>query len=202
VAIFGDEFEGGFGAGCPDPSSRVGRAWFHDVATGETLSSFMIPRAQGSEICTVHNYNVIPVSGRNILVSAWNPRRNLGDRLHRPDGALRRARRALLAYLLRRTGSAGQAAELLAEGDLRPHPRRARRASPGRRPGRAYKACWPRALGVRPASAPASSTCRASRGEASGSHNDERQTVKPLHMNAMSAVTALAAATGIGRRPL
>ena len=72
VAIFGDEFEGGFGAGCPDPSSRVGRAWFHDVATGETLSSFMIPRAQGDEICTVHNYNVIPVSGRNILVSAWN----------------------------------------------------------------------------------------------------------------------------------
>jgi hypothetical protein len=72
VAIFGDEFEGGFGAGCPDPSSRVGRAWFHDVATGETLSSFMIPRAQGDEICTVHNYNVIPVSGRNILMSAWN----------------------------------------------------------------------------------------------------------------------------------
>ena len=72
VAIFGDEFEGGFGAGCPDPSSMVGRAWFHDVATGETLSSFMIPRAQGDEICTVHNYNVIPVSGRNILVSAWN----------------------------------------------------------------------------------------------------------------------------------
>ena len=72
VAIFGDEFEGGFGAGCPDPSSMVGRAWFHDVATGETLSSFMIPRPQGSEICTVHNYNVIPVSGRNILVSAWN----------------------------------------------------------------------------------------------------------------------------------
>jgi hypothetical protein len=72
VAIFGDEFEGGFGAGCRDPSSRVGRAWFHDVATGKTLSSFMIPRAQGSEICTVHNYNVMPVSGRNILVSAWN----------------------------------------------------------------------------------------------------------------------------------
>ena len=72
VAIFGDEFEGGFGAGCPDPSSMVGRAWFHDVATGDTLSSFMIPRAQGDEICTVHNYNVIPVSGRNILVSAWN----------------------------------------------------------------------------------------------------------------------------------
>jgi hypothetical protein len=72
VAIFGDEFEGGFGAGCPDPSSMVGRAWFHDVDTGALLSSFMIPRAQGSEICTVHNYNVIPVSGRNILVSAWN----------------------------------------------------------------------------------------------------------------------------------
>src|ERR671918_226690 len=72
VAIFGDEFEGGFGAGCPDPSSTVGRAWFHDVDTGALLSSFMIPRAQGSEICTVHNYNVLPVSGRNILVSAWN----------------------------------------------------------------------------------------------------------------------------------
>jgi hypothetical protein len=72
VAIFGDEFEGGFGAGCPDPSSMVGRAWFHDAATGGLLSSFMIPRPQGGEICTVHNYNVIPVRGRNILVSAWN----------------------------------------------------------------------------------------------------------------------------------
>jgi hypothetical protein len=72
VAIFGDEFEGGFGAGCPDPSSMVGRAWFHDATTGALLSSFMIPRAQGSEICTIHNYNLIPVSGRNILVSAWN----------------------------------------------------------------------------------------------------------------------------------
>jgi hypothetical protein len=72
VAIFGDEFGGGFGAGCPTPASTVGRAWFHDVDTGTLLSSFMIPRAQGSEICTIHNYNVIPVSGRNILVSAWN----------------------------------------------------------------------------------------------------------------------------------
>jgi hypothetical protein len=72
VAVFGDEFGGGFGSGCPDPSSKVGRAWFHDVDTGATLGSFMIPRPQGSEICTIHNYNVMPVGGRDILVSAWN----------------------------------------------------------------------------------------------------------------------------------
>lgn len=72
VAVFGDEFEGGLGVGCSTPESTVGRAWFHDVETGTLLSSFMIPRAQGDEICTVHNYNVIPVRNRNILVSAWN----------------------------------------------------------------------------------------------------------------------------------
>jgi hypothetical protein len=72
VAIFGDEFEGGFGEACGTSDSTDGRAWFHDVETGAVLSSFMIPRPQGDEICTVHNYNVVPVQGRNLLVSAWN----------------------------------------------------------------------------------------------------------------------------------
>jgi hypothetical protein len=35
------------------------------------MSSFMIPRPQGSVNCSVHNGNNIPVDGRYILVAAW-----------------------------------------------------------------------------------------------------------------------------------
>jgi hypothetical protein len=35
------------------------------------MSSFMIPRPQGSTYCSVHNGNIIPIAGRYILVAAW-----------------------------------------------------------------------------------------------------------------------------------
>jgi hypothetical protein len=40
------------------------------VSDGHLMSSFMIPRPQGS-YCSVHNGNVIPIVGRYILVAAW-----------------------------------------------------------------------------------------------------------------------------------
>jgi hypothetical protein len=41
------------------------------VSDGIQMSSFMIPRPQGSIYCSVHNGNIIPVDGRYILVAAW-----------------------------------------------------------------------------------------------------------------------------------
>jgi hypothetical protein len=34
------------------------------------MSSFMIPRPQGS-YCSVHNWNIVPILGRYLLVAAW-----------------------------------------------------------------------------------------------------------------------------------
>ena len=41
------------------------------VSDGQLMSSFMIPRPQGSIYCSVHNGNIIPVAGRDLLVAAW-----------------------------------------------------------------------------------------------------------------------------------
>ena len=41
------------------------------VSDGHLMSSFMIPRPQGSIYCSVHNGNIIPIAGRYILVAAW-----------------------------------------------------------------------------------------------------------------------------------
>jgi hypothetical protein len=41
------------------------------VSDGVQMSSFMIPRPQGSNYCSVHNGNIIPIAGRYILVAAW-----------------------------------------------------------------------------------------------------------------------------------
>ena len=81
IVVFGDEAGGG---GAPfskasDPST-VGAAWFYRVADLDNLSAtaqeqplghFKIPRPQGDVAnCTMHNFNVVPVRGRYLLVSA------------------------------------------------------------------------------------------------------------------------------------
>jgi hypothetical protein len=58
----------------------VGAAWFYRVADLDNLSTtaqeqplghFKIPRPQGDVAnCTMHNFNVVPVRGRYLLVSA------------------------------------------------------------------------------------------------------------------------------------
>jgi hypothetical protein len=81
LVVFGDEAGGGGAPFCKasDPST-VGAAWFYRVAELDNLSAtaeeqplghFKIPRPQGDVAnCTMHNFNVIPVSGRYVLVSA------------------------------------------------------------------------------------------------------------------------------------
>lgn len=70
VVAFGDESGGGGEPRCTDPADQHGRVWFLDVATGEILASYKIPRAE-SGVCTVHNFNFVPLAnGRKVLVSA------------------------------------------------------------------------------------------------------------------------------------
>jgi hypothetical protein len=47
-----------------------GRIRIFRVSDGQLMSSFMIPRPQG-QYCSVHNGNIIPVSGRYLLVAGW-----------------------------------------------------------------------------------------------------------------------------------
>jgi hypothetical protein len=73
IVVFGDEFAGGAGPGCMDPNDDIGRVWFYKRANPDSpLGSYKIPRPQGDQICTMHNFNVIPGVRGHILVSASN----------------------------------------------------------------------------------------------------------------------------------
>lgn len=74
IVVFGDEFAGGGGPGCQDPDNDIGRVWFYDRAEpeGDPLGSYKIPRPQGEQICTMHNFNVIPTTKNYTLVAASN----------------------------------------------------------------------------------------------------------------------------------
>ena len=73
IVVWGDEFAGGGGPGCEDPTDDLGRVWFYELDRPETpLGSYKIPRSQGQAICTMHNFNVIPVTHGYYLVSASN----------------------------------------------------------------------------------------------------------------------------------
>jgi hypothetical protein len=78
--VFGDEAGGGTGPRCreEDPAS-LGALWSYDVAslrvTDETtvspwLGTFKVPRQQGNANCTMHNFNFVPIAGRDVLVSS------------------------------------------------------------------------------------------------------------------------------------
>lgn len=74
VAIFGDEHNGAATPGaCQDPGDDLGRLWFYDVENPvEPIGSYKIPRPQtAGELCTAHNYNVLPIADRYVLTSAW-----------------------------------------------------------------------------------------------------------------------------------
>lgn len=81
TVLFGDEAGGGVSPRCRESDAdTVGAIWIYDVADatvtdGTTqqpaLSSFKIPRDQGDVArCTMHNFNVVPVEGRYVGVSA------------------------------------------------------------------------------------------------------------------------------------
>jgi hypothetical protein len=81
TVLFGDEAGGGTSPRCreQDPDT-LGAIWIYDVASLDTmddstvepaLSHFKIPRVQGDVArCTMHNFNVLPVAGRYVGVSA------------------------------------------------------------------------------------------------------------------------------------
>lgn len=69
---FGDEAGGGVVGRCREEDyPETGAIWIYDVASGDELGSFKIPRFFPVEDhCTMHNYNFVPGVDRDILVSA------------------------------------------------------------------------------------------------------------------------------------
>jgi hypothetical protein len=72
VVAFGDEFGGGDGPGCPvdnpGSTSPVGAIWFYKVSDPTTpVGHYSLPRGVGSNNCTAHNFDVIPVKGHYLL---------------------------------------------------------------------------------------------------------------------------------------
>lgn len=69
LVAFGDESGGGGAARCTDPDDDQGRIWFVDAKTGAERASYKVPRTI-SGTCTMHNFNFLPLRGRNVLVSS------------------------------------------------------------------------------------------------------------------------------------
>jgi hypothetical protein len=71
VLILGWEPGGGLEPECEADDPPVQKsAFFYDADTGEKLGQWTLPRPQtAEENCTIHNYNVIPMRNRYILVS-------------------------------------------------------------------------------------------------------------------------------------
>jgi hypothetical protein len=71
VLVFGHEPGGGGQARCQETSSATDRSlFFFNARTGAPLGTFVHPRPQtATENCTWHNYNVVPVRDRYLLVS-------------------------------------------------------------------------------------------------------------------------------------
>jgi hypothetical protein len=106
--LFGDEAGGGTQPRCrtEDPAS-LGALWFYRLSTLDAndattvqpaVGSFKIGRVQDAGNCTTHNFNVIPVRGRYVAVSAYyaggtsvidftNPARAYEAGFHDPHGA-------------------------------------------------------------------------------------------------------------------
>ena len=70
VLILGWEPGGGSQPECEETDPAVKKsAFFYNARTGEKLGQWTLPRAQSAaENCTIHNYNVVPIRGRYILV--------------------------------------------------------------------------------------------------------------------------------------
>ena len=70
VLILGWEPGGGSDPECEatDPAVKKS-AFFYDAQTGQKLGQWTLPRPQtAEENCTIHNYNIVPIQGRYIMV--------------------------------------------------------------------------------------------------------------------------------------
>ena len=70
VIILGWEPGGGSQAECEagDPDVKKS-AFFYDADTGAKLGQWTLPRSQGpDENCTIHNYNIVPIEGKYLMV--------------------------------------------------------------------------------------------------------------------------------------
>ena len=71
VLIVGHEPGGGSGANCEATDNPLERTFFFvDADTGDSIGQFTIPRPQTNvENCTTHNYNLVPLADRYVMVS-------------------------------------------------------------------------------------------------------------------------------------
>ena len=71
VYVFGHEPGGGVASRCQANTPVTDKsAFFFDATTGEQIGMWTLPRPQSAaENCTIHNFNVVPVRGKYILVS-------------------------------------------------------------------------------------------------------------------------------------
>ncbi len=69
IVAFGDESGGGGAARCGNPDDDQGRIWFVNAESGDLMANYKIPRSE-TGTCTMHNFNFIPLRGRNVLVSS------------------------------------------------------------------------------------------------------------------------------------
>jgi hypothetical protein len=69
--IVGHEPGGGSGANCEATDNPLERTFFYiDADSGDSLGQFTIPRPQTNvENCTTHNYNIVPTTKRDVMVS-------------------------------------------------------------------------------------------------------------------------------------
>ena len=81
TVVYGDEAGGGTQPRCREgvDADTLGALWFYDVASLDTmdgvaaeapLSHWKVPRFQGAANCTMHNFNALPTTKRNVLVSS------------------------------------------------------------------------------------------------------------------------------------
>ena len=80
TVVYGDEAGGGTQPRCrQQDASTLGALWFYDVASLDVmdgvaveapLSHWKVPRVQGDANCTMHNFNTLPTTKRNVLVSS------------------------------------------------------------------------------------------------------------------------------------
>lgn len=71
VYVFGHEPGGGVAPRCQASTADTDKsAFFFNAVTGEQIGMWTLPRPQSAtENCTIHNFNIVPVQGRYILVS-------------------------------------------------------------------------------------------------------------------------------------